>query len=172
MGRQVGLYLLPEDSQQLVEAVLANPNVVMLGYPSPTPAPRRIEALPLKGDPTLFIGVYFWNTKFPFEVSKWIRIEQGPATGWYGFSSDEAPVIEFDPSRLLLDGSLARGRLWMEHTFWRGEERVYKGEDFEKWYDSIRHWVKKHFVLIDRSPPPAYIGPAAHRWHEQRGILK
>jgi len=172
MGRQVGLYLLPEDSQQLVEAVLANPDVVMLGYPSPMPEPRQIETLPLKGEPTLHVGVYFWNTRFPFEVSEWIPIRQGPATGWYGFTSDEPPIIEFDPSRLLPEGSLTRGRLWMEHTFWRGGERIYKGEDFENWYNSIRRWVKKNFILIDRSPPAAYIGPAAYRFHEQGGVLK
>jgi hypothetical protein len=48
------------------------------------------------------------------------------------------------------------------------EQLVYKGKDFEQWYNSLSHWIRRHY---GRDPKHGmYIGPCAQRMYERGEI--
>lgn len=80
------------------------------------------------------------------------------------------PVIEYCRSFLIQkDNLLRKGRIWMEKNRIVDDQWEYKGEDFEKWYDSIVRWVRKNFIRI--SEHDAYFGPDALDWYKAGGKI-
>jgi hypothetical protein len=181
MGKQVRFYMLAADEQAFLQFVCQNQAVRLLSEDSPEPRVQILE------DPfTLFQRrsqleiILLWNTAYPLRdsdikksrlkaYSQELRgyVETGEVA--YYVDSLHAPVIEFSPSFLRTDGLLVKGRIWAEMRVWEGEVLMYKGKEFEAWYDQLARWLRRHFSRIEGQD--GYLGPQALEWYRQGGKL-
>ena len=116
--------------------------------------------------------VYSWSNGAltlnpdPFPLS----LRKNPEKARLFIHPSEAPVIEYCRSFLVQkDNMLRKGRIWMEKNRVGDEQWEYKGEEFEKWYDSIVRWVRKNFVRVPEHD--AYFGPDALDWYKAGGKI-
>jgi hypothetical protein len=186
MGRQVGFYMLGKDEQEFLDFALSDPQVVMLGEPCFEKAPRILKELPTSFSDTLNPwSIHFWNRHFPFETT-FTQIQKGQAKGMYGFSSLDALVIEFtrclvrkegeetpyiaatfDPTCVEGTYALEWGRIWAEMYRLEGDQLVYKGDEFAKWYERLARWIRRRYKRVGSR----YLGPRAYQWHQSGGRL-
>jgi hypothetical protein len=168
MGKQVTFYMLPHDEQTFVDHVLSQSGVVMLGTAFLDKAPRIIERLPEHNEPDLWRWmVFFWDTGLPF-MNRYNESQQGPHSGMDYLDRLRAHVIEFSRSGLREDGTLRRGRVWIETAYFEGEQLVYKDPRFVRWYDRIARWLRRRYRKLK---PLIYIGPQADEWYQAGGKL-
>lgn len=176
MGKQVNFYMLEEDEKEFVEFVLGDGKTVILGHGSLQEVPPILGRLPIEDpSPPLFRNyVYFWKPGYPLFM-RYIVMKAGPLQGQGVYLVDDltSSVIEFSRSFFspIRENSLTRGRIWAEMRYWEGNNLIYKGEEFERWYDSIARWLRKRYQKIG-SKPYFYIGPHAYRWYQAGGNLQ
>ena len=87
----------------------------------------------------------------------------------YSVDRSNAPVIEFSPSFIRRDGRLVKGRIWAEMYRLEGGTLVYKGADFEAWYDRIVRWLRRRFRRVEGVD--GYFGQKALEWYREGGKL-
>lgn len=181
MGKQVNFYMLPEDEQLFLSKVQCNPNVVFLKSAS-TDQPE-IEVVDNLASVTGENGgfmFYIWNRLFEFHseyiAPHKVKIYDENIPGYidtgrisYSISTIDAPIIEYSRS-FIREGVLREGRIWAEmHPLVNGEF-VYKGAEFEKWYDDLAGWLRRNLKrLKERS---SYIGAEALKWYQAGGYLE
>ncbi len=82
--------------------------------------------------------------------------------------SSEAPTIEYiRPFFKLGDGRFRKARIWMEKNRLVDMQFEYKGEAFEKWYESTANWIRRHFHYV--AEHYAYFGPDVLAWYRTEG---
>jgi hypothetical protein len=188
MGKQVRFYMLLEDERAFLQFLLADPAVVLVKQ---DPTAREVQVLedPLahmqqrtRGD-----QVFVWNRAFPFHqdaihvhrVRKYDDDESGSyiETGELSFSINPGLtcVIEYLPSFLWRDGKLVKGRIWadMERLVYGPDvtpDLVYKGAEFEAWYDSVATWLRRRFKRV--KGVDGWFGRQALEWYRQGGELR
>lgn len=181
MGRQVRFYMLPEDERMFLQFVCREPTVVLLECISSKPE-LQVIANPLDSlQPTTKMKkILLWNTIFPIEQND-IQIlrmrkydeEQGVyvETGEVRYSIDvlNAHVIEYIPSFIRDDGQLVQGRIWAEMYRLENDKLVYKGTNFESWYDQVARWLRRNFKRA--KDIDGYFGPQALEWYRGGGLL-
>ena len=167
MGKQVNFYMLGADEQDFIRFVLGDSRVVLLGTPSFTDSPRILNELPSEYSPELDYAVYLWRQGDPLFLRHTVMIG-GPLIGREAYFVDsDSSVIEFIRSRLFAeDHVITRGRIWADMQRLEHGAFVYKGEEFEKWYDGLAAWIRKHYRKIG-ARPYTYIGPEAFTLYEQ-----
>lgn len=182
MGKQVRYFMLREDEEAFLDYALENNRVKIIQADIDQRAIYEVERNAL--DQQDYKDLVFWNTKFPlpinyFDVFRPRRydpdrqdyFESGEVL--YSLDKMKAPVVEFWRSKLIdEDGKtvLTKGRLWAEMHWWENDKLMYKGEDFEDWYDSLAKWVRKKFHRIPTYD--GYFGPAAKKYLENGGIVR
>jgi len=175
MGKQVNFYMLEEDEQEFVEFVLSDGKTVILGAGSLQETPPILDRLPVEDSPLIWRNdVYFWRHGYPLFTDYGV-MKAGPLQGQgvYFVDSSQSSVIEFSRSLLLTDKNmLTRGRIWAEMRRLEGDRFVYKGEEFEEWYDSIAQWLRKRYQKIGLGKPYFRIGPRAYAWYQAGGKLQ
>jgi len=174
MGKQVNFYMLEEDEQEFVEFVLSDGKTVILGAGSLQETPPILDRLPVEDSPLIWRNdVYFWRRGYPLFTDYGV-MKAGPLQGQgvYFVDSSQSSVIEFSRSLLLTDKNmLTRGRIWAEMRRLEGDRFVYKGEEFEEWYDTIAAWIRKRYRKIG-TRPYFYIGSQAYSWYQAGGRLQ
>lgn len=174
MGKQVNFYMLEEDEKEFVEFVLSDRETIILGFGSLQERLPILDCLPVEDSfPVWRAQVYFWRHGYPL-FTRYGVMRAGPLQGQgvYLVDSSQSSVIEFSRSLLLPDENmLARGRIWAEMRRLEGDRFVYKGEEFEEWYDSIASWIRKRYRRIG-TRPYFYIGPQAYSWYQAGGKLQ
>lgn len=118
--------------------------------------------------------IYLWRPGFPL-FTRYGVMTAGPLQGQGVYLVDflRSSVIEFTRSLLLPNrNSLTRGRIWAEMRRLEGDRFVYKGEEFEDWYDSIAAWIRKRYRKVGTRPIYFYAGPQANTWHQAGGQLQ
>jgi hypothetical protein len=134
MGRQIHFYMLPEDRIEFLRVVQEHGSItgVLRDSDSPQVGPTAED---VGDDKTLCL----WNRKLlPNLKRKWI-----PDPGYYRLDTLKEPILEFTPSfTATWEGkpALGQGRL-----FGNFEPYLGKPEDFEKWYESLVHWIRQHY---------------------------
>ena len=117
--------------------------------------------------------LYFWRPGYPL-VTHPVEMKVEPFLGRavYFVDFSESSVIEFSNCILRPDnGALTRGRIWADMYRLEGDHFVHKGEEFEKWYDTIAAWIRRRYRKIG-TKPYIYIGPRAYEWHQAGGQLQ
>jgi hypothetical protein len=174
MGKQVNFYMLEEDEREFVEFVLSERKTVILGAGSQQEMPPILDGLPVEDSPTIWRNtVFFWRPSYPL-FTRHVVMKVGPLQGQGVYYIDflRSSVIEFGRSLLLPDENLlTRGRIWAEMRRLEGDKFVHKGEEFEKWYDTIAAWIRKRYRKVG-TKPYFYIGPRAYSWHQAGGRLQ
>jgi hypothetical protein len=159
MGRQIHFYMLPEDRIEFLRVVQEHGSItgVLRDSDSPQVGPTAED---VGDDKTLCL----WNRKLlPNLKRKWI-----PDPGYYRLDTLKEPILEFTPSfTATWEGkpALGQGRL-----FGNFEPYLGKPEDFEKWYESLVHWIRQHYQKNPASTG-GYIGHAAYEFYQQGGYL-
>lgn len=161
MGRQIHLYMQPEDRDVFLQFAQEDDNLVaVISEGSDSPIVRPLE----KGDVGSHRKVYLWNRRFlPRLERKWI-----PGGRYYGVSVLRWPVLELIGSQLTTwEGkpALVQGRLY--GIF---DPHLEKPPEFEKWYERLVRWIRKNYR---RNPTSmgGYLGPTANHLFEQGGYL-
>ncbi len=174
MGKQVNFYTLEEDEQEFVEFVLSDRKTVILGAGSFQEMPPILDRLPVEHSPLIWRNkVFFWRPDYPLFTDYGV-MKAGPLQGQgvYFVDGSKSSVIEFDRNLLFPDENmLTRGRIWADMRRLEGNEFVYKGEEFEAWYDSIAKWLRKRYRKVE---PGSYfrISPRAYAWYQAGGKLQ
>lgn len=174
MGKQVNFYMLEEDEAAFMEAARARAEIIIVGSASTSKAPTILDQLPTEHSPVV------WRNKVYLGRPGWALFTQrlvmqaGPLQGQGLYFIDESgsPVIEFSRCILRPDGVLTRGRVWAEMRRLDGNHFVYKGREFEAWYDSIAAWLRRHYRKVDDTKPYFYIAPKAYEWWQAGGQLQ
>jgi len=174
MGKQVNFYMLEEDEKKFVEFVLSDGKTVILATDSLQETPYILNHLPEEDSPPIYrIQVLFWRPGYPLFI-KSVVMKEGPLQGKVVYYVDrlQSSVIEFSRSLLRPDENLlTRGRIWAEMRRLEGDRFVYKGEEFEEWYDTIAAWIRRRYRKIGLRPY-FYIGPQAYSWYQAGGKLQ
>jgi len=157
--------MLPEDEEEFVAYVLGQKkDVLMVAVPSETASPKIIKSLPASFSEGTWNSIYFWAKNINGRLkTKYIETQ-----GYFLVDSSASPVIEFLGS-FVKDNLLIRGRIWAEIKYLDGDKLVYKGKEFENWFNALARWIRRHYQKITDWE---YIGPNAAEWHGRGGILK
>lgn len=162
MGRQINFYMLPEDEKEFISDVLQRKDVVMIAEPFESKFPNIISSLPEPFSKPFWHSIYFWTINGKLET-KYIEKQ-----GYFLIDSLTSPVIEFSRS-FMRDNLLVRGRIRAQLQYWKSNEIVSKGKEFENWFNAIARWIRKHYQKISELE---YIGPHALEWRKRGGVLK
>lgn len=180
MGKQVRFYMMPEDELAFLRFVCQDQNVVLLADSSPTPELEIIkDLLSSPRQRSKLETVLIWNKAFPLRDND-VReihlteykgeigafIETGKVI--YSVNTPSAYVVEFSPS-FVRGSELVKGRIWANMYRLEGDALVYKGKDFESWYDRIAQWLRRNFKRI--RGVDGYLGPQALKWYQGGGKL-
>jgi hypothetical protein len=173
--------MLPGDEQLFFDYVLKDGDVKAILEHLTEP---RIEIIPSqnlvqKGSINL-PDFLIWNTNnpLPFEQIKIAHLQKYDEdimdyvpTGQvsYYVDKDVTPVIEYTPSRIRPDGEISQGRIWAQMYYVEGNEWVYKGDAFNKYYEKIARWIRKNFSRIENAD--GYFGPEAFKLHKDGNLL-
>ncbi len=180
MGKQVRFYMMPEDELAFLQFVCQDQNVSLLASSSPTPELQVIKnLLSSPQQRSELVTILLWNKAFPIgdndvqeihltEYKEEIGafVETGKVI--YSINTSSAYVIEFSPSFVRGD-ELVKGRIWADMYRLERDTLVYKGKDFESWYDRIARWLRRNFKSI--RGVDGYLGPQALEWYQKGGKL-
>jgi hypothetical protein len=159
MGRQIQFYMLPEDRSEFLHMVQEQDSVAVILRDSDSSGIESVSE-DVGADKTLCL----WNRKLlPNLERKWV-----PEPGYYRVDTLHAPILEFTSSfTAKWEGkpALGQGRL-----FGNFEPHLGKPDDFAKWYESLVHWIRKHYRKNPASTG-GYVGPAAYNFYEKGGVL-
>jgi hypothetical protein len=172
MGRQVEFYMLPDDEREFVTYVQNDTEALIISRLNLENTPAVLDLL---GEelPAWHSQVFLWRPGYPLFTDYRI-MKAGPfeGRGVYFVNRFDSPVIEFSRS-LFPPGStrLSRGRIWADMYRLEGGQLVHKGEEFEKWYDTIAAWIRRRYRKIG-TKPYTYMGPRAYKWYLAGGELQ
>ena len=164
MGRQINFYMLPEDEKEFISYVLQRKGVVMIAPHFQSKSPDIVSRLPEPFSKPFWRSIYFWDKN----VNGKLETKHIEKQGYFLIDSLTSPVIEFSRS-FIRDNILVRGRIWAQLKYWKGNEIVSKGKEFENWFNAMTRWIWKHYQKISELE---YIGPHALEWKKRDGMLK
>ena len=156
MGRQLQFYSLEGDKIAIAQFVLEIGGALL---PEKTKRPtleivRDLSAISdfqWKYNQWLFwktsidLNKRFISQKKLYKAPEWYNEYANPDGTFFTIDRLCAPVIEFSPSVIRPDGVLSSGRIWADMTYFEGDKKVDKGEEFRSWYDQIARWIKRKF---------------------------
>lgn len=165
MGRQINFYMLPEDEEEFVAYVLSQKkDILMVVGHSETASPKIIENLPATFSEGNWNPIYFWDRN----VNGELKAEYIKTQGYFLVDSSASPVVEFIRC-FVQDNLLLRGRIWAEIKYWNGDKSIYKGKEFENWFNALARWIRRNYQKISKVE---YLAPRAAEWHRRGGMLK
>lgn len=167
MGRQTAIVATEEDERSLVAFMRADADIRILRRGAQTPEGLWFAELPPYD--RFHTQFYLWNAAFAWEPV--IESVQG---GVVVRDIATAPVIElgrtnvewlFRPDNTLL---VAGSRLyWSKHHM--AARLKYDEAEFERWYDGVIRWVRKHGQRVPAIAGSPYLLPDAwRRWQERQ----
>jgi len=170
VGKQVNFYMLGEDERAFEAFLLQEPDVLILSPANTEASPLVFDSLPAERN--LLTGswqVYLSKRGYPIHLWEGTA-KAGPKL--YHVDMSGSSVIQFGRSFLRSDAAntLTWGWLWADTRRLTPDNLAfeYKGEGFEKWYDSLARWIRRRYRRVgDR-----YVGPRAYEWHLAGGILQ
>ena len=152
--------MLQEDCKQFVDFVRQRDPVIVLDRSSKSSAIQEVKQPWERGE-----TYCLWNQAVVPSIERTlIRVDEDRES-YYSIDSS-LPVIEFwfpSPLGYIWNGrrALTQGRVWAQF-----DDPTRK---FESWYNAVVRWIRKNFVrdtvLGD------YIGPGAHEWYKDGGLL-
>lgn len=163
MGKQVNFFMAASDEADFIKFARSDRNVGITIDGTPTDSLSLLDELPERDIPFWFT-VWLWDQdNSPSPILQYI-----PEQNYFVVDRFASEVIEF--SRSYLDeGRLVRGRIWAEMGVWRSDGTLHnKGVSFEKWFDRLANWIKRHSVRDDRGD---YLLPGAADYAKQGGKL-
>jgi len=157
MGRQIQLSMLPSDRDSLLDEIRSKAPVEV--------AKRDGDSADVRSVPAETQGILIlWNKQFTPTLERKLVTSATPP--YYRVDESVLPVLEFSPSWLTeWEGrpALTQGRIYGQFAG--------KPVEFEKWFERIIRYIRKHW---QKNPVPhfgGYVGPAASEWFDSGGLL-
>jgi hypothetical protein len=160
MGRQIQIHAFPADINKLVIAMYDKEPIEIAVRRGKTAIPDRLAFIPdnLSGE-----ILVLWTERLAPNLHREYVPAQPP---YYQVRESTESVLE-----LSLSG----------FTTWEGQEALTQGRfygvfdgkepEFEKWYERVARYVRRHWRKNPVSWMGGYIGLAASEWFEQGGVL-
>jgi hypothetical protein len=163
MGKQVNFYMTNEDERDFLAFARSDRSIgVFMDIQKSKEICFLDEELPDRETPGWF-ALSLWDRHCsPPPVLRYIH-----AQDHFAVDRIESEVIEFDRSTFD-EGLLVRGRIWAEMSFWTEGVLVRKRKSFQKWFDRLASWIKRHAV---RDEAGDYVLPGAAEYQKQGGKL-
>lgn len=160
MGRQIQIHALPSDINDLVIAMRDKEPIQIATRRGKTATPNRLAFIPdnLSGH-TLVL----WTERFAPNLNREYVAAQPP---YFLVRESTESVLELSLSGFTTwecQDALTQGRLY---GVFQGKE-----PEFEKWYERIIRYVRRHWAKNPVSWMGGYIGPAANEWFDRGGLL-
>jgi hypothetical protein len=158
MGRQIQLYMLPQDQQCLLDFLKQHRPTAIVLQDSDS---AEVQDL---ADPTSELRTLtIWNKALLSSLERKLVSHSGRTYYRVDYS---LPTLELSPSGLTTwqgTPALTRGRIY--------GFQIERGGEYERWFKAISYWIKKHFKKSPVNALPGHIGPSALSWFEAGGIL-
>ena len=160
MGKQTHVAASLSDEQLLLTFLRQSAGVKLIESQAATPSGLFVDDFA----PTLLhhSQYYIWNEAFAWqpELAQVDHPKAPPETrGRYYFANiHTAPVIEFDRSDLDRNRF---GRLYWAKDFAAPNGLEYDVTQFDRWYQSVIRWVRKHGTRMKVAYDDAYFLPGA-----------
>ena len=153
-----------EDEREFAEFVLQDKNVVFIPQVSDTTPLLEFrypaEANHLKHGTALRI----WNKA----ICERLTLKQYAPNVFAADIGNNDPLIGFERSffrvPILVAGQLSAEMYSLDAV---RKQLVYKGKEFEQWYNKLARWIRRHY---EREKLGMYIGPSAHQAYERGEI--
>jgi len=162
MGRQIIFHMLAEDRAAFLNFVQERDSVVITDF---TGTSADVVPVDLASDRiTEREWLCLWNMKLLPTLSR-DYIPESNVGPYYRIDSS-LPILEFSvPSPNVWDGkpALTQGRLY-----------AYAYQDhpaLRTWYEALAQWLRKTFKKNPIHWMSGYVGPSAHRWFQNGGLL-
>lgn len=161
MGRQTQLHVLPKDVNDLLVAMHDNDPLEVALRSGNAATPERQAFIPESMSGQILI---LWSERFAPNLQRgYVSNAQPP---YYRIDEQTEPVFELSLSGL---------------TTWEGrpaltQGRIYgvfqnKQREFEKCYERVIRYIRRHWRNNPASWMGGYVGPAASDWFERGGLL-
>jgi len=135
MGRQVEVEFSESDEAALLAFLRSSGQIQIYRSFAPSAGGLLVESFEPRGDGNWHYDI--WNRAFAWEPT------YSPTTTvpvkWYISNKSAAPLLEYTRHN-----EHARGRIYWAKHFAAREKLAYDAEAFERWYDSVVRWVRKH----------------------------
>jgi hypothetical protein len=155
MGRQLQLFLHPEDVACLERDLVARTPQWVLHSEARAPAPRRVPSLSFAEEGCRWPTLYLVRPGDRADVV----MRHVPARSLWVVDALLSPVIEF--TGCFFDGEvLRRGRVYYADGFYEGGEYKLKGDGFRAWAKSVIALIRRRVKRIGS----AHVGEAAAAW--------
>ena len=165
MAKGVRFFMDTQDEREFAESAIGDGTVVFIPQTSdrvPLPEFRRPEEANHLKHPT---ALELWNKAIIPRLS--IRQYAPKIFGVDAGNND--PIIGFRRSfryeNILVAGELSGEMYALDKD---RKQLVYKGKDFEQWYNSLARWIRRHYERDTKYG--IYIGPSAQKMHERGEI--
>jgi hypothetical protein len=160
MGRQIQIHATPADINQLIIG-LSDGDVEMALKRGNAADPERLAFIPDALQGHAFV---LWSERFAAGLQRDFVAAARPP--YYVIRESEEPVLELTLSAATTwqgQAALTQGRIY---GMFEG-----KPAEFERWYERIVRYIRRHWRKNPVGWMSGYIGPAASEWFEQGGLL-
>lgn len=179
MGKQIRFYMLPKDRDEFLrflERDLDTKPIQATSSLSQLDSFRDVAAQNYYG----FRIVLLENQRFlvrendikQVDIKEYDENERAYVTTGrieYYIDASSSNVVEFKQSFFREGEVLAKGRIWAEMYRLENGELVYKGDEFNAWYNKMAQWIRSKFK--ESGGIDGYFGPAAYKWYQQGGRI-
>lgn len=159
MGRQIHIHATPADINSLVVG-LGGTEIEIALQRGNASVPEKLAFIPASLSGETFV---FWSERFAPELRRDFVAAQPP---YY---------LVHESSEAVLQTTLSAFMTWNGRRALR-QGRIYgifqdKSPEFEKWYERIVRYIRRHWRKNPVAWMGGYIGPQAWDWFEQGGLL-
>jgi hypothetical protein len=161
MGRQTQLHALPKDVNELLIAMHPKEALEVALRTGNTADPEHLAFVPDNMSGQIFV---VWSERFAPNLQR--RFVARANSPYYLADEQTESVFELSLSGV---------------TTWQGrpaltQGRIYgvfqnKQPEFEKYYEQIIRYIRRHWRKNPTSWMGGYVGPAASNWFDQSGLL-
>jgi len=166
MGKQITFFMNSDDEREFVEFVGQNPSTVFIqthGDRQHFTEFRYPEEMNLSNYLSSFWWI--WNK----EICGKLTVRQFKPDAFALDTEETSGLVQFHRS-FPRGKVLLAGRLWAEmYALDRANQQlVYRGKEFEKWYDKLARWIRNRYT---RDPKYGdYIGSGARAAYERGDV--
>lgn len=144
MGKQVPIAMTEQDEVEFLAFLRTTADIRVFRHSAPTVELLSVDDLSQKDQECW--QFFVWNTAFPWQPSFAQVSADAPVIerrGWaYIRNTGTAPVLEYVRHNFS-DGGV-EGRVYWAKFFVAPNGLSYDVAAFERWYDSVARWLRKH----------------------------
>jgi hypothetical protein len=162
MGRQTAVAMTEEDEAQFLAFLRQSTDIQLFVSFAPTKESLRVsEFVPGEWQCLVWNKAFSWTPQYEQVTGD----TSGQRQGWYFVrNSGTAPAIEYSRQNFSGDKRAQNGRIYWAKYFSAPHGLSYDVNDFDKWYNRVARWIRKHGKQKAQGTYGTYYLPGA--WHK------